>query len=285
MEANEAGSPNGNESHEELLYFPDRETLETQRKQEEEAGNFLDAEQTYIRILKLKQKIKLEQRKSLGEKQDLESGGLDGRFNEEFAIFNETWDVKIEEFRQECLNGEEERKQKQKEEFETTQRSLEENTPVIPKHSSEFLNLKKIQDTLVRNKEYREAHAVQEKMKLLEEGERANWGQERASKIAMNLSSLAKRQENEVFSYKQRCLGELEEMKKQRAVEMEQFIKKYQNIKKELEVSHKVEVNKFEGKHTTGSGIYKTDASIANKLINSPSRFSRTEDANEVEDQ
>ena len=48
---------------------------------------------------------------------------------------------------------------------------------------------------------------------------------------------------------------------------METFIKKFQNVKKELEVSHKVEKNKFEGKHTTGSGIFKTDASIANKLI------------------
>ena len=51
---------------------------------------------------------------------------------------------------------------------------------------------------------------------------------------------------------------------------MEAFIKRFQNIKKEIEIAHRVEWNKFEGKHTTGSGVYKEDAHFASKLIHSP---------------
>ena len=170
------------------------------------------------------------------------------------------------------MNLEQEMKEKHQEETEKTHKNLEETIPVIPKHSSEYLNLKRIQDTLARKKEYKDAHAGQQKMLQLEEMEKLNWGRDRAAKIAMQMNSLAKRLENEISSFKQRALNGLEELKKKRGVEMESFIKKFQNVKKELEVSHRVEVNKFEGKHTTGSGIFKTDANIANKLIFSPTK-------------
>lgn len=245
----------------------------------------MEAEDVYKNILKIRHELRLKQRTVLDGKQRSELNELEDKFNDDFGVFNDEWDKRMEEYKQHCLNYEQDLKDKHVEEFEKTQRNLEETIPVIPKHSSEFLNLKRIQDTLVRNKEYREAHAVQEKMKTLEEQEKMTWGKDRTAKIQMNLGVLVKKQENEQLSYKQKAMNTLEEMKKQRAVEMEYFIKRYQNIKKELEVSHRVEVNKFEGRHTTGSGIYKADASIANKLIHSPkSLFAKQESPLEQED-
>ena len=246
--------------------------MNAQRKQYEEEGRFLEAEEVYRQLLTGRAELRHRQRLALGEKQGREHEDLETNFQDEFQAFNEEWDQKLEEYRQHCLNLEQEMKEKHQEETEKTLKNLEETIPVIPKHSSEYLNLKKIQDTLARKKEYKEAHAVQQKMLQLEEMEKLNWGRDRAAKINMQMTTLAKRLENELNSFKQKALNGLEELKKKRGIEMECFIKKFQNVKKELEVSHKVEQNKFEGRHTTGSGIFKTDANIASKLVYSPTK-------------
>ena len=146
-------------------------------------------------------------------------------------------------------------------------KNLEESIPVIPKHSPELLNLKRIQDTLVRNKEYKEAHIVQQQMIDLEEKLKHTWGLDRETKIQRELAAIVKRHENEVSSFKQKLLAGAEELRKMRAVEYDSLIKKYQNLKKELAITHKLEQNRFEGKHTTGCGTSKTDFNQSSRAI------------------
>ena len=244
--------------------------MNAQRLKCESEGDFLGADSIYQKILRDKETVRKRSRRALEDKQTQEISTHESNFQEAFQEFNEEWDRKIEEYRQCCLNQEQELKEKHQEEYEKTQKNLEETIPVIPKHSSEFLNLQRIRDTLARKKEYKEAHEVQQKMFYLEEVEKMNWGKDRDAKIKLQLSILSKRLENELNSFKQKAMNGLDELKKQRGYEMECFVKKYQNIKKEIEIAHRVERNKFEGKHTTGSGIYKTDANLASKLVSSP---------------
>jgi hypothetical protein len=72
-------------------------------------------------------------------------------------------------FKQTSKDAEDQLVRRQALELENTKKSLEDSIPIIPKHSTELLNLKRIQDTLVRNKEYKEAHVVQQQMIELEE--------------------------------------------------------------------------------------------------------------------
>jgi hypothetical protein len=176
----------------------------------------------------------------------------------------------MQKYKAQCQEDEEQLNQRQLNEKETTTKSLEESIPMYPKHSSEFLNLKRIQETLVRNKEYKEAHAIQQKMIELEENEKLTWGEDRQAKIQQNLASLAKRQENEISSFRQKAKNGFEELKKQRAAKTESLIKKYQNLQKEIKISHKLEKNRFDGKHTTGSGIFKSDITASSRAIFSP---------------
>lgn len=60
---------------------------------------------------------------------------------------------------------------------------LEQKIPQVYKQSSELLNLKKIQDGLVRQKEYAEAHKVQQKIFELEKEEQEKYQQVRQKKI------------------------------------------------------------------------------------------------------
>ena len=216
-------------------------------------------------------KLKVEQRKKaedrLHQKQEKEFADTDQEYTEELNNFNADWDDRIDKYRSHCKNSEEELKQRQANEFEATTKTLEENTPMIPKHSSEFLNLKRIQDTLVRNKVYKEAHTIQQTMVELEEKEKLTWGQERAAKIQQSLAVLSKKQENEVNRLIKKARNGFDELKKQRAAELESLVKKYQNIKKEMKIAHKLEMNRFNGLHTTGSGTFKSDFSISARVI------------------
>lgn len=187
----------------------------------------------------------------------------------------------MEKYKAKCQEDEDQLTQKQAAEKETTLKELEDNIPLIPKHSSETLNLKRIQETLVRNKEYKEAHAVQQKIAELEEEEKKTWGQERDAKIRQNMAALSKKQENEVFSFKKRAKSEFEEMKKQRAAKLESLIKKYQNLRKEIKIAHKLEKNRLDGKHTTGSGIFKSDITASSRAIFSPKVTAKEEAAGE----
>ncbi|OMJ77689.1 hypothetical protein SteCoe_22635 [Stentor coeruleus] len=262
-EVNEAGGEN--DEMDELI-----NTLEEQRKDHENNGRFLEADTVYQRILKLKQDQKRKKEERLKQKQEKEANDIESEYNEELKNFNNDWDDRIEKYKAQCKESEEQMKQRQANETETTTKQLEESIPIIPKHSSEYLNLKRIQDTLVRNKEYKEAHVIQQTMVDLEEKEKLTWGDERISKIQQNLAALAKRQENEMNRLIMKAKNGFEELRKQRAAELESLIKKYQNIQKEMKIAHKLETNRLSGLHTTGSGVFKSDINASARAIFTP---------------
>ena len=241
--------------------------MEEQCKINEKAGNFLEADKVYQRILELKKQVQKRRHHTLSARQQQEVSDIEGGYQEEVKAHNGQWQEKLGLFKQSCKDAEDQLLQRQMVEFEALKQSLEESLPVIPKHSTELLNLKRIQDTLVRNKEYREAHYVQQQMIELEEKLKLTWGQDRDSKIQQNLTALSKRQENEISSFKQKILAGAEELKKMRAIEYENIVKKYQNLKKEMLLTHKLEKNRFEGKHTTGCGTSKLDLNQSSRMI------------------
>ena len=205
---------------------------------------------------------------------------LEASYEDELNSHNSQWQDKLSLFRQTCKDAEDQLIQKQTTEYESTKQALEESIPLIPKHSPELLNLKRIQDTLVRTKEYKEAHFIQQQMIEVEEKLKDTWGVDRENKIVQNLAVLSKKQENEVASFKQKIMAGAEELKKIRAVEYEGIVKKYQNLRKEIKITHKLERNKFEGKHTTGCGTAKSDLNQSSRAIFNL-RASRPQTANE----
>ena len=244
--------------------------MDAQRKGHESTGNFLEADKVHQRILKLRQEQRKKREETLSQKQTKEIEDIEGAYQEELKLFNDDWDDRMQKYKAKCQESEDQLNQKQNNERETTTKSLEESIPIIPKHSSEFLNLKRIQDTLVRNKEYKEAHTIQQKMIELEETEKLTWGEDRLAKIQQNLTSLGKVQENEMNSFRQKAKNGFEELKKQKASKLESLIKKYQNLRKEIKIAHKLEKNRLDGKHTTGSGIFKSDITLSSRAIFSP---------------
>lgn len=149
--------------------------LEEHLRNCEREGNFAEAEMTKNRIEELKFQEAQRQLEQLTLKQQQERLQIEDAHAKEFEQFQAEWDQRLQQKEQEftmTIQGLEERHNK---ELEENRAVLEQKVPMVFKASSEMLNLKKIQDQLVRQKEYGEAHKVQAKIFELEKEEQEKY--------------------------------------------------------------------------------------------------------------
>ena len=130
------------------------------------------------------------------------------------------------------------------------------------KGSAELLNLTKILENLVRQKNFAEAHKVQVKIQSLEKTEQEKFNMEIQNKIQSRQIQLAKRHESESMAFAKKVESGMEELKKKRAMTEEQMLKKFQNNKIDLEKRQQLEKLSF-----THSIPSKAVASPAKKSI------------------
>ena len=122
---------------------------------------------------------------------------------------------------------------------------LEKQVSLNPKPSSEILNMIKIQEGLIKQQDYGEAHKVQQRINQLTRNENINWDKERKRKIMQQESHLDKKHDIELSALKKRLNSIEDEMKVIRIAELENLLQKYQNAKKELQNYQIQELNKF----------------------------------------
>ncbi|KAL4507183.1 hypothetical protein ABPG72_001976 [Tetrahymena utriculariae] len=207
----------------------------------ERQGKYVEADLAKNKVRELKEELARKKKdeiriRHLNEKQDVEKAHL-----EEFNQFNQFWDQKMLEFEQEAMRIENELIERQNAEFSSVQEDLEKAIPYKPKQSSEVLNLIKIEENLAKQKNYIEAHQVQLKKNQLEKTENQLWMNTRNEKIRKQLTLLKQRQQNELNALRQRINSGKEEQRKNRSIELERLLQKYQNVKKELEVQQQME--------------------------------------------
>lgn len=159
----------------------------------------------------------------------------------EFNNFNQDWDKRMNAFQIHSSTLIKELEQKHIAKHEEWKESLDEKIPVKFKPSSELLNMRRIQISLAKQKEYKEAHQVQIRSQKLEKEEKARYEEERNGKIMKSEEKLFQQQDNEMEALRKRIIAGENEQKKQRALELERMFQRYQNVKKELENQHKME--------------------------------------------
>lgn len=122
---------------------------------------------------------------------------------------------------------------------------LENQISTVPKPSPELLNLRKIQESLAKQKDYAEAHKVQQRAIEIEAQEKLKFEAIREQKIASKEAQMAQKQNIELQALKKRINTSIDEQRKSRAIELERLLQRYQNIKKELESQQQLErINK-----------------------------------------
>lgn len=147
----------------------------------------------------------------------------------------------MNEFQQHGMGLIKDLEEKHMSELNDYSKELEQDLPDIFKPSSELLNLKKIQISLAKQKNYTEAHQVQVRANAMEKKELSMFQDQRDHKKESLESQRIKRQQNEMAALQKKIEAGENEQKKHRALDLEKMFLRYQNVKKELENKHNLE--------------------------------------------
>lgn len=164
----------------------------------------------------------------------------------ETAELNSIWDDKFHQYRAACKAGEQELKKRQQEFYASEDERLSSTLPVLPKHSSELLNLRKMQELVIRQKEFREAHHLQQKLNELEGECQEKWLEERGEKIKKKLKKVTDAFEQEIQNYRQKAISGFNELKRQKARELNSIERRCSNLKQDMTGQQRIENSQME---------------------------------------
>ena len=162
---------------------------------------------------------------------------------------NKEWDNKMEELKQNFGKLENELIDRQKKELEQVHEHLDRTLPIKSKPSSKLLNMRQIQQNLVKQKKYNEANEVKDKAAELEEEEEQKWANMRADKIATQEKQLMQKHSKERDALNKKTQSALAELERDRKRRIDQVIHNYHNTKKQTATAHHIELaqmSKFE---------------------------------------
>ena len=115
-------------------------------------GKYKEADITKERVNELRRQYERQQFQEMKQRHKDERTQIEQQHMEEFGRFNQFWDQKMKQYDSEATNIEGELLDRQVQEQEQLNQALENQMPLTPKFSSEWLNLKKIEDTLGKQK-------------------------------------------------------------------------------------------------------------------------------------
>ena len=181
----------------------------------------------------------------LQSKQENERIELEDSHLLEYQEFMNSWEKRLNNHKKDSEQQKFLMIEKHKREKIQLLEKLEKQIPLNPKPSGELLNMVKIQEGLIKQQDYGEAHKVQQRINLLMRSENSTWDKERKRKIMQQESHLDKKQEVELNALKKRLKTLEDEMNVVRIAELESLLQKYQNAKKDLQNYQIQELNKF----------------------------------------
>ena len=134
--------------------FSFRQILEEHRKNCERQGKYVEAEIAKNRLEELRQHEENRRREAMRSRQIAERLGVEEAHMLEFQQFNALWDKRMAEFEQKSADLEEAMKERHGSELMEYIRTAQQEPLRKPKFSKELLNLRQIQQTLAKQKDY-----------------------------------------------------------------------------------------------------------------------------------
>eukprot|EP01041_Mallomonas_annulata_P001675 gene1675-3235_t len=223
------------------------EILEEHRKNCERQGKYVEAEIAKNRLEELKLHEENRRREAMRSRQIAERLGVEEAHMLEFQQFNMIWDKKMADYEQNAEELIEAMKERHAAELRDFQRKLM-SKEIRPKFSTDLLNLRKIQDTLAKQKDYAEAHKMKLKADALEAWELEKWHNQRQTELLQRETKFKHVKQQELIALQKRIQSGREEQKKQRHQDLE----RYQNVKAELEAQQNLERVRMEKIAQTG---------------------------------
>ena len=187
---------------------------------------------------------------------------------------NKEWDNKMGELQQNFANLENGLIDRQKNELEQLHEHLDRTLPIKSKPSSKLLNMRQIQQNLVKQKKYNEANEIKDKAAELEQEEEQKWADMRADKISTQEKQLMLKHSKERDALNKKTQSALAELERDRKRRVDQVIHNYHNTKKQTATAHNIELaqmSKFEKAGGSPSNRKSSDATGSSLMEENPS--------------
>lgn len=237
----------GLQSHPEEQLRQFLELLEKYQHDAEKNGQYEEADQHRSRQATVRKLIETKHRDELLDQQRTERESVDAAHRAELQEFNDIWDRKEQEFREHAdslkKTLEERHKQEHAEEKDRLSRLTE---PRTPRWSRNLLDLRKIQESLAKQKMYAEAARTKSQADVLEKKEMELWKKSREVKIASLISAFIKKQQLEMGGLLKRIRSGCDEQKAARETELKRLLQRYNNVKTQLGSQHKIVCQRHE---------------------------------------
>jgi len=223
------------------------EVLEKHRLDCEAQGKYEEAEVARTRLEQLRQHEENRRREELRSQQLAERLGVEEAHMKELQEFNEIWDRKAAEFEAHAGTLQGTLAQRHGQEHGAEMERLQKFTPPVqPKWSKDLLNLRKIQESLAKQKKYTEADKTKKEADAVEAKQAAIWKAKRDAKIAALEEQFLNKQNLEMAGLLKRIQSGREEQKQARKAELDRLLQRYHNVKSQLESQQKIITQRIE---------------------------------------
>lgn len=125
-----------------------------------------------------------------------------------------------------------------------------------------------MQELVIKNKEFKEAHNLQLQMDELAGSCQEKWTETRNETIKKKLENLEKSTNQELQNYKQKAVSGYNELKRQKAREVAAIERRYHNLQQDAAGQQRMENSKLEMSRSAAGGI-----ETVSRLLTSRSGF------------
>jgi len=216
-------------------------TLEEHRRGCEEQGKYVEADLTAKRIEKLKMQEGGRRIEALRAQHISERLVIEEAHTQEFEAFNGGWDTRMGEFSAHSRNLTAAMAERHEEEL-GQYKKLVSSTRV--RFSKELLNLRAIQSSLAKQKDYTGAQKVKVKADQLEAKELEIHRLKERAQTSLSEGKLVQRQQKEMHALQQRVKASGDDHQRRRREELKRLLLRYNNAKQALSKHHKLEVQR-----------------------------------------
>lgn len=214
--------------------------LDEHRKNCEHQGKYAEAEIAKNRLEELKAHEEKRQEDAMRARHISDMLEIEKAHMIEFQSFNMKWNTKLQDYESQCKKTITCMKSRHENELKEYQDKIS-TRQRKPKFSTELLNYRKIEEHLVKSKDYAGAHKTKQRADELESIELERWEKNRKRDLTRLEKQFMSNKSQELENLKKRLQTGREELKKRRKFDLERLLQRYQNLKKEMEVRHSLE--------------------------------------------
>jgi len=220
--------------------------LDDHRKKCEAEGRYAEARAAAKRLADLKTAQVERLRQALMVNQTRELAEVNQVYEEETVKFQSVWDRRIKDYESNFSKAVEDMKASHAQQLDQYQQELSHKRPMRHKPSREYLNHKRIENSLAKTKQYARATKVKEVAEEMYQAELEQNQQAYEAEQRLKVAKYTAKQQQEMEALLQRGARGRDELELRRVSETERRTYRFRNIVMELENLHRLELVQLE---------------------------------------